>query len=121
MSGPLPSRSDEGERKTGIVWSYRRESEQMFHGEFDNRHEAIGHAAIVGRIMDEKTDVRWHESMWRELDEPTVCGYCNNETHYAPLVNWTFATGVEASPFCSTECWARYQYENPEKVPGHGE
>lgn len=108
--------TDKGDRKTGILWSYRLESERMRHGNFDTRHEAIGHAVIIGRIMDEEYEVQWHESMWRERDEPMVCGYCGFETWYMPLVNWTFVADCEASPFCTTHCRARHEYEREREV-----
>lgn len=96
------------ERPTGIVWSYRRESETMFHGNFETRHEAIGFAAIIGRITGEEVHVRWHESMWREMDEPVVCDYCGYEEHYRPLVRWTFVlNGPHAGHYCTTHCAAR--------------
>lgn len=104
--------SDEGERKTGILYGYRLESWQTFKGDFETRHEAVGHAAIVGRIMDQETEVRWHESLWTEKDTPTVCGYCGYETHYLPLVRWVFDGRLDASPFCTKQCRARYEHEN---------
>lgn len=106
--------SDEGEHKTGIVWSYRLESRQTFYGDFDTRHQAIGHAAIIGRLAGEDVEVRWHESMWEERDEPVVCGYCGYETHYVPLVRWYFVADCDGSPFCTEQCRARYTHERKE-------
>jgi hypothetical protein len=103
--------SDEGDHKTGLVYSYRLEGDQTFHGNYDTRHEAVGHATILGRLVDKDWHVRWHESMWTEREEPVECGYCGYETYYSPLVHWTLVADCEASPFCSTHCRARYEYQ----------
>lgn len=104
------------ERLTGIVWSYRIPGTTLgdsFHGTYETRHEAIGHATRLANLMDaDEWEVRWHESLWREMGEPTVCGYCDHEENYLPLVRWTFASHVDASPFCSTECYARHCRKN---------
>ena len=108
---PPEKTSNEGQHTTGLVWSIRRESEQCFHGNHETRHDAVGLAAIIGRITGEETFVRAHESMRSERDEPLVCDYCASEDHYWPVVGWTFVTGdgPEAGTFCSTQCRARYE------------
>lgn len=100
------------ERKTGIVYTYRRESERLFHGGFDTRHEAVGYAAIVGRITGEETYVRPKLSIWREMDDPVVCDYCGEEEYYLPIIGWTFVTDDNGGRFCSDQCYARWAWEN---------
>jgi hypothetical protein len=84
-------------------------------GNYDSRHEAVGMAAIIGRRFDYDYEVRWHESIWREADEPAVCDYCGHEEHYLPLVQWTFAVDYgpdeQGGAFCCTECFARWAWE----------
>ena len=107
--------SNKGDHPTGIVYGYHVPDTSLagsYRGDFETRHEAIGHAAVVARILGaDEYDVRWHESMWTEHDDPVVCGYCGYEDWYSPQVGWTYAADCEDSPFCSRECWARYWYE----------
>ena len=112
---PPTQTSDRGERETGIVWSIRRESEQTFHGKHATRHDAIGLAAIIERVMDEEVHVRAHESMWREREEPLVCDYCGSETWYMPIVAWVFEIGTDAGPFCTRQCQARFWHGREEE------
>lgn len=107
--------SNKGDHPTGIVYGYRIPRtvfENSYKGDFETRHEAIGHAAIVARVLEaDDYDVRWHESMYTERDDPVVCGYCGYEDWYMPQIRWVYPADCEDSPFCSRECWARYWYE----------
>lgn len=89
-------------------------------GNYDTRHEAVGMKALLERHFPEMDyEVRAWESLWRERDEPVICGYCGHEEWYMPLVRWTFAADCDDSPFCSTECWARWMWENdPDHLRG---
>ena len=112
-----PRQSDEGAHKTGIVWSYRLEGQQMFSGDYETRHEAIGMATILGRITGKDWEVRWHESMWEKHENPVVCDYCGWESYYSPLSGWTHPLDVDAGPFCTSDCWEAWKENNAEKVP----
>ena len=101
--GPEENRSNKGLRATGIVYDIRRESERHFHGNHPTRHDAIGVAAIIGRITGEEMHVRYHESMWEEREEPLVCDACGFEDWYWPVAGWRFTAGDDG-PYCSDEC-----------------
>ena len=120
-------RSDKGERNTGYHFDLldREKAErdedgvmkdykaQM--GPYDTRHDAIGMKVLIeNRFPHMDYEVRAFETMWREVEEPTECGYCGYETYHFPLVNWYF---YENGPFCSQECCARYAHENGGSYP----
>lgn len=109
--------SNKGERNTGYKFDLLdremadRDDYMAQMGNYDSRHEAIGMKALLERRFPEYDyEVRAFESQWRERDEPVVCGHCGREEWYMPLVAWTFVTDCDASPFCSTECYARWMY-----------
>lgn len=109
------------ERKTGIVWSYRLPehgpTNDYFRGDFDTRHEVIGHATKLANVLDlDEWEVRWKESIWTKHDEPTVCDYCGHEEYYLPLVGWTFELGAVSEAYCCDECYARSQRERSENT-----
>lgn len=125
MSTKEYSKSDKGERNTGYEFDLldadraTRDGHGLLEdpmaqlGNYDSRHKAIAMKAIVERrFSGYDYEVRAHETMYREREEPVVCGWCGFETWYSPLVRWTFAVNCDASPFCSTECWARWLYAN---------
>lgn len=116
------SNSNKGERNTGYEFdlvdpkkAQRGENGIMKNfmaqmGNFDTRHEAIGmKARIESRYPELDYEVRAFETMWREVDEPTVCEYCGYEDWYLPLVRWHF---TDDGTFCTEQCKARYEYEN---------
>jgi len=96
--------SNKGDRKTGIVWSYRLGDRQTFHGDLDTRHEAIGRATKLANHIDGGWEVWWHESMHTEKDTPTVCDYCGFEAWYLPLMHWYF---TRDGAYCTEQCKAR--------------
>lgn len=86
-------------------------------GSYDSRHEAVGMAAVLGRRYDYDYEVRWYESLWREVDDPTECDWCGHEEYYRPLVAWTFASGFgpdeeDGGAFCSDECYRRWAWKH---------
>lgn len=107
--------TESDDRPTGIVYSYRLIGagpfSETFHGKYETRHEAIGTATKMANVMDaDDWEIRWHESIWREAEEPAVCDHCGHVEKYLPLVAWTF--DVDAGAFCSKECHARWLWQN---------
>jgi len=99
------------ERITGIAYRPFDPDDGREFGKCETRHEAVGRAAVFGRILDKDLTVRAGETMWEEHDKAVVCGYCGHATKLSPIVGWTFVAGCEASPFCTKQCHARYEYE----------
>jgi len=86
-------------------------------GNYDTRHKAIGMKVIIeNRFPEMDYQVRAHETMWRERDEPVICGYCGYETWYMPLVRWYFYGGENEGPFCSLECTARWAHNETDRT-----
>lgn len=99
-------------------------------GNYDTRHEAIGMKAILENLYPQYDyEVRWHETMWEERDDPLTCDWkrCDTEDWYLPVVGWTFASGYgpdedpygtedSGGAFCSEECFRRWEWHNhPER------
>lgn len=85
-------------------------------GNYDSRHEALSMKVFLERYLDGdyEYEIRAHETLWRERDEPLPCGWCDHVEWYMPLVRWVF-TGGDDGPFCSSECAMRWAYANDER------
>lgn len=112
-------RTNRGQKNTG--WEFDLVDESKPHddpwmqwGNYETRHKAIGMKVFLERFLegDYEFEVRAHPTMWEERDSPVVCGYCGYEDWYYPQVGWVYPADVEDSPFCTKQCWARYQREN---------
>lgn len=83
-------------------------------GPYDTRHRAIGMAVLAARLTDRSWDdyeIRAHQSLWREREEPAICNYCGYEEEYAPLVNWiSVVSGPHQGLYCTRHCAARAEY-----------
>lgn len=101
-------------------------------GNYDTRHEAIGMAAKLQIWFPDKDldyEVRAHETMWEECEEPTTCDWhlCDTEEWYLPITGWYFPTGYgpDDDPYgtensggalCSEECFRRWEWHHhPER------
>lgn len=74
-------------------------------GRYHTRHEAVGEAAILARIVGRDFEITWMKSIWRRKDEPDICEQCGRKEWYLPLIGWQFH---EEGKFCSSSCWKEF-------------
>lgn len=113
----LIAHSAERDDKTGLL-----ADPLMQLGPYDTRHHAIGMAAIAGRRFGYDYEIRAHETLWRERDEPLECDWCGHAEWYLPIVGWTLASGTDAhdgGAFCTDQCHARWERAQVDKQEGH--